>query len=111
MKALANAGMVELVDTIVLEAMAARRASSTLATCTKLKVMIDKEKYNERLDEIIKDLKGLKITDENSSMCEIDRVTCLGGVALQVEDAAEDAEYAASNPALGGKSKRELEKG
>ena len=47
--------------------------------------MIDKEDYNERLDEIIEQLKELKITDETSSMCEIDRVTCIGGISLQLE--------------------------
>lgn len=73
--------------------------------------MIDREVYNEKIDEIIKDLKGLKITDDNSSMCEVDRVTCLGGVSLQVEDLAEDSEYDASNPALDGKSQRELDEG
>jgi hypothetical protein len=47
--------------------------------------MIDKETYNERLDELIEQLKGLRITDETSSMSEIDRVACIGGISLQLE--------------------------
>jgi len=73
--------------------------------------MIDREKYNESIQEIINDLEELKITDENSSMCEVDRVTCLGGVMVSIENLGEDLEEDMANPALGGKSKREIEEG
>jgi len=53
--------------------------------------MIDKEKYNERLQEIIDSLENLKIGDRK--MWEHDRVTCLGGVSVMLEDLGEDTQY------------------
>jgi hypothetical protein len=57
--------------------------------------MIDKEKYNEELDEIIKSLLELR---SNTKISDINLVTCLGGISLQLEDLANDMEYKIKNP-------------
>jgi hypothetical protein len=57
--------------------------------------MIDKEKYNEELDEIINSLLVLR---SHTKISDINLVTCLGGVSLQLEDLAKDMEYKINNP-------------
>jgi hypothetical protein len=62
--------------------------------------MIDKEKYNNKLQEIIDSLEDLKIKDSRQ-MREDNRVTCLGGVSLMLEDLGEEAQYEMAIPERG----------
>jgi hypothetical protein len=83
-----------------------------LFLCLKIHKMIDKEKYNKGIQEIIDTLEELKIGPTH--MREDNRVTCLGGVALMVEDLAEKTEYEMAIPKLGvkpidWKSQKQLE--
>lgn len=60
--------------------------------------MIEREKYSKEIDEIINTLAELKIKNDNSQISEINLVTCLGGLSLQLEDLAKDLENEINNP-------------
>ena len=60
--------------------------------------MIDKEKYNKGIQEVIDALEKLKITDRY--MREDNRVCCLGGTSLMLEDLVTETEYEMAIPTI-----------
>ncbi len=69
--------------------------------------MIDSIKYNRKLQKIIDNLEELKIKDEY--MREDNRVCCLGGVSLMLEDLTIETEYEMAIPSKGWRSQKQID--
>jgi len=69
--------------------------------------MIDSIKYNKNLQKIIDNLEELKITDKY--MREDNRVCCLGGAALMIEDLAMETGYEMAIPTKGWRSQKQID--